>query len=419
MVERPSRPRHAARAALAATLTLALALASAWTASAPAGEPAPGTEPQVSLTPVGGSYQQPVYATGAPGTPRTLYVVERAGRIEAVRRGRALERPFLDISARVSTAEEDGLLSLAFHPGYERNRRAYVFYVSRQGNLRLDEFKRDREVRTRADRSTRRPVLRIAHPNEGSHNGNHIAFGPDALLYAAVGDGGGCGDPGSDARDPASLLGKILRIDPRPREGAPYTVPPTNPFAGSAPGAGEVFSLGLRNPWRFSFDREAGAIAIGDVGQYALEEIDYATLADARGADFGWDHLEGSQPFVADGFCDAPDGPAPASPLAPVHEYSSGSGSGNCAVTGGYVVRDQRLPSLLGRYLYADFCGGDIRAFVPSPSGATGDATLGLEVSRPVSFGEDLRRRLYVVAYDASAAPGHVYRLDPASTARR
>jgi glucose/arabinose dehydrogenase len=326
-----------------------------------------------------------------------LFVVEQAGTISVVRKDRTLGERFLDIRDLVSFGGEEGLLGLAFDPRYERNRRFFVYYVATGGDeLRVDAFKRKRGSSTRARRGSRREVIEIAHATASNHNGGQLSFGPDGLLYLGPGDGGSHGDPEGDAQNPESLLGKLLRIDPKRKRG--YDSPATNPFVGG-PGADEVYALGLRNPYRFSFDAKTGDLTIADVGENRWEEIDHVSREGARGANFGWDLFEGNHAFEGD----------PASPppnyVGPIHEYQNVAGT--CAIAGGYVARDRTLPALRGRYLYGDFCAGDVRSLDPdAPNPSATDRSTGLAVSSLSGFGEGARNRLYAVSLD-----GPVYRI--------
>ncbi len=350
-----------------------------------------------------GDFDNPVYVSGAPGFPKLLFVVEQPGRVEVLRGGHRLGHPFLDISGLVSYEGERGLLSIAFPPDYRRSRRFYVYYTDRAGNIRVNEFKR--KSATRAARGSRRAVIEIPHPVNANHNGGQLQFLGN-LLYLGTGDGGSGGDPPNNAQNRHVLLGKLLRIDPLPSHGRPYSIPPGNPFAGGRGGRPEIYSYGLRNPFRFSFDRVSAArprLVIGDVGQNRFEEVDYTTLDGAAGANFGWDAFEGSSPYR-----DENSGtPNPGGTIKPIFAYPH-SRDGSCAIVGGYVVGDRRLPSLYGRYLYADLCEGELRSLVPHLHGASGDRKLGLSVSSPSSFGEDDRGRIYVCSLD-----GPVYRLVP------
>jgi glucose/arabinose dehydrogenase len=350
----------------------------------------------VRLVRVGG-FTAPVYVTSPPGDRRRLMVVEQAGRIMVVRGGRKRATPFLDIRSRVAAGGEQGLLSVAFPPDYAQSGRLYVYYTDRTATEnRIVEFRR--RSADRADASSARVVLRM--PNlEPNHNGGLMLFGPDRLMYVGTGDGGGGNDQHGargNAQDLGSLLGKLLRIDPRESGARPYRIPASNPFVGQAGARGEVYAYGLRNPWRFSFDRRTGDMTIADVGQDAVEEVDFARRGGARGANFGWRPFEGSRRVF--------DEPAPGA-RAPVITHSHAAGF--CSITGGYVVRDPGVPSLVGRYVYSDLCEGRIRAARLRAGRRTTGAPLNLpSVSQVSSFGEDASGRVYVVSL-----AGSVYRL--------
>ena len=386
MAGRLRRPRRAAAAvAVASVLAATLALSCDESADAGGG---------LKLKRIGG-FDAPVYVENAPGQPKLLFVVEQPGTIRVVRNGKTLRQPFLNLRNRVEYGGEQGLLSVAFDPAYPRNRRFYVYYVTDGGDLRVDMLRRKRGNATRADPGSRRKVIEIPHPTFTNHNGGQLQFGPDRLLYLGPGDGGSAGDPKGNAQNRGVLLGKLLRIDPRRNGG--YRTPASNPFDGAS-GRDEIYALGLRNPYRFSFDSKTGDLLIGDVGQNEWEEIDRVGRGGARGANFGWDLFEGNHIF--DG-----DGSQPANYRAPIHEYSLGGG--NCAVTGGYVVRDPGLRSLAGRYLYADFCGGQIRSLDPyAQNPSSTDTATGLSLDSPSSFGEGARGRIYVASLE-----GGVYRI--------
>ena len=344
-----------------------------------------------------GEFDAPLYVAQPPGESRDLYVVEKGGRIIRVDDGSAAPEPFLDLSDEVSTGSEQGLLSVAFAPDYERSGRFYVDFTDRAGDTRIQEFRRDPDDPARADPSSRRELLRIEQPFE-NHNGGLLLFGSDDLLYVGTGDGGSAGDPMRNAQDRSSLLGKILRIDPAPGGSRPYGIPPSNPFVDEPGVRGEIYAYGLRNPWRFSFDRVGGALSIGDVGQDSVEEVDLVSRSAGRGANFGWSAFEGDERFNDDQ--EAPGA------IPPVLTYPLDDA---CAVTGGYVVRDESLTSLYGRYVYGDFCVGEVRSFVARPGRrAKDDRPLGVTVPQLSSFGEDNRGRIYAVSLD-----GPVYRLEP------
>ena len=346
-----------------------------------------------------GTFASPVYVAQPPGERRRLFVVEQGGRIRVVRGGRVLGTPFLDISSRVVSGGEQGLLGLAFAPDYATSGRFYVNYTDRNGDTRIVEYRRGSSP-DRADAGSARQLIFQDQP-ESNHNGGQLAFGPDGLLYIGLGDGGGGNDqhgPIGNAQNLGTLLGKILRIDPRPSGGAPYGIPGDNPFAGRAGAKPAIYAWGLRNPWRFSFDRRTGDIAIGDVGQNAIEEINFRTRGTARGANFGWRAWEGRShvdPSVR-----------VANHVKPVLQYTHDRGG--CSVTGGYVIRDRRLPALNGRYVYGDFCAGNLLTAKLRQGGARGNRRLGLHVDALSSFGEDRRGRVYVTSLN-----GPVYRLDP------
>ncbi|MEA2154280.1 MAG: hypothetical protein QOE11_420 [Solirubrobacteraceae bacterium] len=346
-----------------------------------------------------GSFHAPVYVTAPAGDSRRLFVVEQGGTIRVIRGGRRLAKPFLDVRGKTISGGEQGLLSMAFAPDYATTRRFYVNYTDKGGLQRIVEYRRSATSADRANASSARTVLRYdgVEPN---HNGGLLLFGPDRLLYAGTGDGGGANDQhGSrgNAQDLGSLLGKLLRIDPRRSGSRPYSVPASNPFAGQSGARPEIYSYGLRNPWRFSFDRSTGDLAIGDVGQDKIEEIDFARKGQASGVNYGWRPLEGTRRNFNE--------PAPGA-VAPVLQLTHDAG--NCSVTGGYVVRDRTVPALRGRYVYGDLCRGELRSAVLAPGSATGDAPIaGVgKVQQLSSFGEDARGRVYAVSLN-----GPVYRL--------
>lgn len=384
-------------ALLAPALVAALVLCAAglWAAAA-AAQPSIGDgRGGVKLKQIG-EFEFPVYVDDAPGFKRLLFVVEQPGMISVLRGSRVLAHRFLDIRDLVQYGGEQGLLSVAFPRDYEQSGRFYVYYTNEDGDNQVDEFRRSGGSATRADPASRRTVIVFSHPAFSNHNGGQLQFGPDGNLYIGTGDGGGGGDPFENAQNTDSLLGKLLRIDPRATGSAAYSIPAGNPFVGE-PGADEVFSFGLRNPWRFSFERKTDRIAIGDVGQNAWEEIDYEPRSVANGANFGWDDFEGNHPFESQ--------QPPPGYQGPIHEYPTASG---CAVTGGYVVRDRKLDSLHGRYLYGDFCNGELRSFIPRLEGAENDRALGSNVPSLSSFGEGRRGRIYATSLD-----GPVFRLAP------
>ena len=343
-----------------------------------------------------GSFDEPVYVTSPPGDTRRLFVVEKGGKVRVVRGGKTLGTPFLDVGGEISTGSEQGLLSIAFAPDYATSKRFYVFYTDADGAERIVEYQRRTE--DVADRGTARQVL-LQPDSESNHNGGLALFGPDKLLYIGIGDGGGAGDQHGSRGNGQALgtwLGKILRIDPRQRGSRPYTVPSSNPFVKRAGAKPEIYSYGLRNPWRFSFDRKTGDLTIGDVGQNEVEEIDFVRKGKGRGANFGWRPFEGNSRF-------APGESAPGAVKPVITQKHS---AGNCSITGGVVIRDRALPAWRGRYVFGDFCRGVLQTAVLSSGRARRLTDRKLEVPQLSSFGEDARGRVYAVSLD-----GPVYRL--------
>jgi glucose/arabinose dehydrogenase len=360
--------------------------------------PADSVGAGVKLEPVGGKFDQPVFVTQPPGETSDLYVVDRTGKVEIVRGGKQLPTPFIDFSDKVSTEVEQGFLSIAFAPDYEQSGLLYAYYTGKDGNENVVELKRSDSDPDTVDPASEREVLKMADyaPN---HNGGLLTFGPDGDLYIGTGDGGGRGDPRRNAQNLGAYLGKILRIDPQASGAKPYTVPADNPFAGKAGARPEIFAYGLRNPWRYSFDKVSGDLIIGDVGQDKYEEVDIIPAAQAAGANFGWSAFEGDAPFNADQT--APNAVKPA--LVYSHDDPK---NGGCSINGGYVVRDPDVPALAGRYVYSDFCSGKIRSFKLQGTKAVDDKATGLEAQSPTSFGIDNAGHIYVTTLN-----GEVFRI--------
>jgi glucose/arabinose dehydrogenase len=328
------------------------------------GTPAAGTSAErVRLRRIG-TFESPTYLTAPPGDKRRLFVVEQAGTIHEVVDGRKLAKPFLDIRSQVQAGGERGLLSMAFAPDYTKSHLYYVYFTGKDGDLHIQEF------------PTRRELVRIEHSTYSNHNGGQLQFGPDGRLYAGTGDGGGGGDPFRNAQNPNRLLGKILRFD------AARTTP-------------QVLALGLRNPWRFNFDRATGDVVIADVGQDKYEEVDFVKHGQLGGKNFGWSKYEGFHKYYG--------GSVP-NYVKPLIERSHSDGW--CSITGGYIVRDRSLKSLYGRYVYGDYCRPQLRWAKLRPGRATAGGTIGLRVSALTSFGEDARGRVYALSQN-----GPVYRL--------
>ncbi|HEX5951116.1 MAG TPA: PQQ-dependent sugar dehydrogenase [Actinomycetota bacterium] len=294
----------------------------------------------------------------------------------------------LDLRGRVSLGSEQGLLGLAFSPDGDF---LYVDLTDPQGDTRVLEFA---ATDTGVDPGSERQILFVDQPFS-NHNGGQLAFGPDGYLYVALGDGGSAGDPDDNAESLSTLLGKVLRIQPRGSGDGRYAIPPDNPFVGRANARPEIWAYGLRNPWRFSFDRETGDLWIADVGQGTWEEIDVEPVGSGGGVDYGWDRLEGTHPYEG--------GPADDA-VPPVYEYPHDGGV--CAVTGGYVYRGVEIPALRGAYVFGDFCRGRLEAFVLRNGDARGHRSLGPVVENLASFGEDAEGELYALSLS-----GPVYRL--------
>lgn len=349
--------------------------------------------PQVKLERVVSGLSNPVYVTHAGDGSGRLFAVEQAGIIRIVQKGALLPTPFLDIRDRVESGGEKGLLSVAFHPNYETNRRFFVDYTSRRGGQLktiIAEYKVSAIDPNVADPTSERVLLEIDQPFS-NHNGGLVKFGPDGMLYIGMGDGGSGGDPLGHGQNLNSLLGDLLRIDVD--RGTPYTIPPDNPFVGRADAKGEIWAYGLRNPWRFSFDRCTGRLFLADVGQNRWEEVDLIE----KGGNYGWNIMEGAHCFRP------PTGCNTTGLKLPIAEYDHSLG---CSITGGYVYRGKQYADLVGRYFFGDFCSGRLWALTETASGSWTMTELlqtGLSIS---SFGEDQEGELYIVDYN-----GSIYRL--------
>jgi glucose/arabinose dehydrogenase len=335
--------------------------------------------------------EQPLALAVRPNDP-AIYVVEKAGRVVALLDG-AEPHVVLDLTGQVSLGSEQGLLGLAFSPD---GRFGYVDLTDPNGDTHVVEFTiQDGQIEPQSQRD----VLVVDQPFE-NHNGGNLAFGPDGYLYVALGDGGSGGDPMGNGQSLSTLLGKILRISPRPSGGQPYGVPPDNPFVGQSDARPEIWDYGLRNPWRFSFDRETGDLWIGDVGQDAWEEVDHEPAGSGGGLNYGWNLFEGTHAYQGDG--------SGVDVVPPVFEYPH-EGS-VCAVTGGYVYRGEDIPALEGAYVFADYCTGRLEALRLREGREPELVELGVTVESLASFGEDAAGELYVLSLS-----GSMYRLTTAA----
>ena len=365
-------------------LALALVLLAACGQATDSTRVPPPQSPGLGLDTVATGLSSPLYLTAPPGDSTPLFVVEQTGRIRVIRNDTTLAAAFLDLSDSISTGSEQGLLGLAFDPAYASNGRFFVSYTRQDGDSRLARYQVSASPDS-ADPASGATLLEVAQPYS-NHNGGGIAFGPDGYLYYGLGDGGSGGDPDGHGQDRTELLGSMLRLDV---SGSGYTIPAGNPFAGTAGLRGELWNYGLRNPWRWSFDRQTGDLYIGDVGQNQWEEIDVQPAGSAGGENYGWNLMEGSHCYQS--------GCSSTGLVLPVLDYDHGQG---CSVTGGYVYRGTAIPGLQGRYFYADYCGGWVRSFVWSGGQATGKRPEpGLTPGGTItSFGEDARGELYIIA---------------------
>lgn len=387
---RSSKQQHLPKRIVIAVLLLMLAALTAWAVQ---GVDAQGMTPDAAgyeWALVSDGFDNPIYVTPAYDGSGRLFVVEQTGMVWIVDAdGNQSDDPFLDVSAQLPPAvfrggySEQGLLGLAFHPDYEENGQFYLSYTDVNGDSVISSMNVSSGDPDRADETSEFTILTVDQPFE-NHNSGHIAFGIDGYLYVSFGDGGDQGDPFGNAQNPSSLLGKVLRIDVD--LGEPYAIPPDNPFVGESAYAPEVWQMGLRNPWRFSFDRAQGDFYIADVGEWQFEEINYLP-AGIGGANFGWEFFEAN--LKRDG--EPPDGLT-----TPILEYDHSLG---CSVTGGLVYRGSELPDMQGYYFYGDYCLGNLWIAQRDESG-TWQTTLWMNTLRQISsFGEDEAGEIYLVDY--------------------
>ncbi len=348
----------------------------------------------LALQPVATGLSSPVHLASPPNDSR-LFIVEQPGRIRVVQNGQLLATPFLDITAKVLDGGEQGLLSVAFHPQYPTNRHFYVYYTDNNGDILIERYTATSASSNTANPASASPIIGIPHPGNSNHNGGQLAFGPDGFLYIGTGDGGSGNDPPNNAQNRNVLLGKMLRLDVNPASQAAYSIPQTNPFVDQAGTRGEIWAYGLRNPWRFSFDRGSSTIFIGDVGQNSREEIDAVALTPS-GRNFGWKIMEGSQcrgllPCNQSGL------------TLPVHEYPTSDG--NCAVTGGFVYRGTAIPQIAGVYFFSDYCKGELRSFRLVNGAATEVRVWPISTGATItSFGEDASGELYLISHGGTVS---------------
>jgi glucose/arabinose dehydrogenase len=343
----------------------------------PPAPPPPSAEFSLATETVATGLTRPLYLT-APAADDRLFIVEQTGRIRIVKNGNVLAAPFLDLSSKVSGGGEQGLLSMAFHPDYGANGLFYVNFTGDDGDTRIERYAVSAHPDI-ADADSAVPILSVPQPFT-NHNGGHILFGPDGMLYVALGDGGGAGDPSNNGQNSGTLLGSLLRLDVD--GGDPYAVPGSNPFGN------EIWAIGLRNPWRIAFDRAEGTLYIADVGQASVEEVNVVD-DDESGLNYGWRIMEGSSCFGGGGCDDA-------GLVLPELEYDHGEG---CSVTGGFVYRGSALPEIVGHYFYSDFCRGFLRSFRFDGEDATElvDWDVG-GLGSVLSFGQDAVGELYVLS---------------------
>lgn len=344
---------------------------------------------------------RPLYVTHAGDGSGRLFIVDQGGNIRIVQNDALLPTPFLDVSGLISPAAlssdytERGLLGLAFHPDYAENGLFYINYTDQSGNTVVSRYHVSADDPNRADATSATPLLYVQQPY-ANHNGGHMAFAPDGYLYISFGDGGSGGDPQGNGQNLGTLLGAILRIDVNNTD--EYAIPPDNPFVGVDGTRPEIWAWGVRNVWRFSFDRATGDLFLADVGQNQWEEVSFQPASSPGGENYGWNAFEGTHTYSGD---------APASDTVdPILEYDHGNG--RCSITGGYVYRGEAIPALQGYYFYGDWCTGTIWAARQDNAG-TWQASVSLESGRSIgSFGEDEAGELYLVDYG-----GAVLRFEP------
>jgi glucose/arabinose dehydrogenase len=344
---------------------------------------------------VTGALSSPVYLTAPPGDTSRLFVVEQGGTIRIILHDTLLATPFLDVSADITSGGERGLLSMAFHPQYANNGRFYVYFTNPNGDIRIVRYLVSADSNV-ADSTSGDTVIAVPHPVNDNHNGGQLQFGPDGKLYAGLGDGGSGGDPDGNGQNKHALLGKLLRLDVDGASG--YTIPANNPFVGDTSAAPEIWAWGLRNPWRYTFDRQSGDLYIGDVGQDKWEEVDYRPRS-GLGAlvNYGWSAYEGLTRYNPSRLNSR------GALVMPVQVYSHSLG---CSITGGYVYRGSSVPAAKGRYFYGDYCSGTLWSLRISGGKAVDNKRESTHIGSLSSFGQGSNGALYAVSLD-----GAIYRL--------
>jgi glucose/arabinose dehydrogenase len=382
----------------------ALTMAAAFLAAVAAPSAGAVAGPQIKLALRASGLSNPTFVTSARDGTGRLFIVEQTGKIRIYVNGVVLATPFLSIGSQVSKGYEQGLLGLAFHPNYKSNRKLYVNFTDVNGNTVIREYRASSTNKNVVATSTARTILKVGQPY-ANHNGGMLAF-KGGFLYVGMGDGGSGGDPGDRAQNLNTRLGKMLRINPKDPDGAgpkKYSIPASNPFVGTTGAKGEIWSLGLRNPWRWSFDSSTGDLWIGDVGQCQYEEVDHH--GDAKGDNFGWNKVEGTHVFDNSVDCNT------SQPLCtvtchtlPVAEYSHDPDG--CAIVGGYVYRGSAYPAWVGHYIYGDYCTGKMWEMpVAGGLGSAVDVSPSTSLSL-TSYGTDSAGELY-----AAEQGGSIYKL--------
>lgn len=359
----------------------------------------PGDVPKIALQALPFGFRQPLFLTHAGDGSGRMFVVEKAGTIRVIKEDQVLPTPFIDLSSKVrSSGSEQGLLGLAFHPRYAENGRFFVGYTDTAGRNTVERYQVSADP-DRADPSTGVILLAIDDPAP-NHNGGMVLFGPDGMLWVGTGDGGGSGDRYQNGQNKQALLGKMLRLDVD--AGEPYAIPADNPYVNDPAYLDEIWAMGMRNPWRYSFDRANGDLWIADVGQNAFEEVNWVPGGSPGGLNFGWPIMEATHCFPASARCD------PAPYVQPVAEYGR---DGGCSVTGGYVYRGVAHPSLQGLYFFGDYCSGRIWS-VDRPDGENWRMTEQLKEAIQISsFGEDEAGEIYVTTFTGGDSGHQIFRV--------